>query len=103
MALNRAAQQLGRLGGAKNTPAQQAARNKNIEKAKGRRADYRVTAVGPAAIRLERRLSDDSWDTMTTFRPAQLIYLAEWLRANRPQAFIYWLAEDGTFSLMENP
>jgi len=91
---NPAAQEIGRLGGLKNSPAQQAARARKGRPG-GRPPEYRIEERGPAvAVHHKDRRTADGWRQMHRLTPRALDVLAEWMRAHKPGAAVSWF-EDG--------
>jgi hypothetical protein len=91
---NPAAVALGRKGGSKNTPAQQAWRTGRKPGA-GRKPTYRVQQTGTAqagTLVLNRRTPTPfgviDWRHVDAFTPAMLLYLAKWVRATLPNVSI---------------
>lgn len=92
---NPAAQALGRIGGSRNTPAQQAARRKNAKKG-GRPFDYRIVDDARSSSLTVWRRVDNEWRPLETFTPGALIQLASYLRATKPRMQVYTIDVDGT-------
>ncbi len=78
---NPAAQALGRLGGSKNTEAQNRARRRNARKG-GRPHEYRMEQH-PNGYVLYRRE-----EPVRQLSTAALLFLAKWIRENKPRQAI---------------
>lgn len=95
--------EIGRLGGKANTPAQMAARRRNVKKAGGRPQEYVVQKGGKAreVLVLRRSPSVPTGLVLQHVLSARaLVVLGQWIRDNHP-TFVVTAFRDGIVTLTE--